>query len=316
MRLEPIRRIRRRKPSRLFLFLYHRRKAIFVGVVLLYFTRNIYRPIFRYAQCYSREAGVNWIDAPIMDVTRPCPPVNFETISIDPRIEICLTTLTDQASTSFWQRLVRCRDFDNVQTLQNHQLYANKHGYRFQDGSSFIDTARPPAWSKIRAVQALFREECDWVLWLDADAVIMNSDIRIESFVPADPNIHLLVTYDRKFTYNSGAWLIRNSPWSRQFLETWWNQRDFVELPGASLSGDNRAFGHILTQVPDTWAVQEVPRCTFNSFAIFVTQHLAHPELQSWYGSEEFYHQGDFIAHASGIDKKARAVELLLRRAT
>jgi len=105
----------------------------------------------------------------------------------------------------------------------------------------------------------------------------MNSSIRLESIIPSpsqgrsriaagsnnndatatttttttdddDVGIDLVVTHDRKFTANSGAWLIRNSQWSIQFLDDWWNMKTWIRRSGLSLSGDNAAFGHLIDQ--------------------------------------------------------------------
>ena len=286
---------------------------------------------FRHAQCYSREAGVHLKPAAIADLSRPCPSVQslYKTIeqTADEKPHICLTTLTDRKSQSLWQRWLRCRDFDGVAklTLPNIQGYAEQHDYAFQDASDMIDTSRPPAWSKIKAVQHLLDKEqnCDWVFWIDADIVVMNSSIAVESFLPtANSGIDLLITMDRRLTANSGAWLIRNTQWSRDFLQTWWNMRRWVREPGLSLSGDNAAFGHLMEErmllSEHKARIKMVPRCTFNSFAVFVREESSplSERDHEWYLSKNFYHRGDFMAHASGVDHKEACVSMLLEKAS
>jgi galactosyl transferase GMA12/MNN10 family len=423
------RRRRKKKPNRLYLFLYNRLLAVAAADIAADATNSHYRSgmmmrlaaslllvtfiaiaayvclwIFRHAQCYSREAGVVWKEAPIHAMYRPCPSNNFGYQTMDAadasfessssksskRPRICMTTLTDKksSSSSLWQRLLRCRDFDQVATLTwpNHARYAQLHNYTIVDASDLMDTSRPPAWSKILAVLQLLdrktntetettnsvirtaREQqltinaCDWVLWLDADVVIMNSSIALESILPAgtkaaasppvdsslnnennDINIDLIVTMDRRFTANSGVWLMRNSNYSRNFLKTWWNMRTWVREPGLSLSGDNAAFGHLIEQEllhqsknqqqqqqdggqqHQHQHVVMIPRCIMNSFGAFVTpteleQLNKNTTLLQQHefvlNSQNYYHAGDFIAHASGIDQKAAGVQMLLNRAT
>ena len=272
-----------------------------------------------------------------MNIHRPCPTIDddakyYKTVAAatNEKPRICLTTLTDRSSHSTWQRMLRCRDFDGVAklTFPNLQAYANRHDYTLRDASNDIDTIRPPAWSKIKAVQTLLNSgACDWVFWIDADIVVMNSTIAVESFLPAmDTNIDLVVTMDRRLTANSGAWLIRNTAWSHEFLHAWWNMRRWVREPGLSLSGDNAAFGHLmdlrLAQSDHASHIRMIPRCTFNSFAVFVPQEgsqslsMEEERQQEWYLSESFYHQGDFMAHASGVDQKEACVSMLLAKAT
>jgi hypothetical protein len=250
------------------------------------------------------------------------------TTSSSPPLKICITSLTDQKSPSLVQRMTRWRNFDGIMklTLPNKMAYAQKYGYYLFDGSDQYDPSRPPAWSKIRAVQYLLDapESCDWVLWMDADTVIMNSNIRIEDFLPADPTKDLIVVSDKNGGYNSGVFLFRNSKWSKEFLDEWWNMNDFVRPPGLSLSGDNAALKALLRTMEERNIFKDhvlaPPRCTINSFAHFLTLGesmyvMDHLTEQDWYYDNEHYHKGDFIAHIPGFDNKAECLKLLLREA-
>ena len=219
---------------------------------------------------------------------------------------------------------MRWRNFDGILDLtwQNKQDYANKHGYFLFDGSDHMDPSRPPAWSKIKAVKYLLDyEHCDWVMWTDADTVIMNSEVRIDDFLPADSTKDMLVGSDKGGGYNSGVFLFRNTEWSKQFLDKWWSMTDFVRPPGLSLSGDNSAMKALLGNMVDfDDHVLSPPRCTFNSFAKFLTlgqslQIMDHLTEQEWYLDSEHYHKGDFIAHTPGVDNKAECLKLLLQEA-
>ena len=255
-----------------------------------------------------------------------------QSLEYSPPLKICLTSLTDQKAPSLIQRIMRWRNFDGILhlTRPNKLAYAKKYGYHLYDGSDYYDPSRPPAWSKIRAVQALFddnhmdQQPCDWVLWMDADTVIMNSNVRIEDFLPADPTKDLIVVSDKGGGYNSGVFLFRNSLWSKQFLDEWWNMNDFVRPPGLSLSGDNAALKALLRTMEERNIFHDhvltPPRCTINSFAHFLTlgesiDIMDHLTEQPWYYSTEFYHKGDFIAHIPGFDNKAECLKLLLREA-
>ena len=328
--------LQRRKPPRWALRLIHqwnrlsRAAALLVlvsAISLLSSLVTVLIWMFQHAQCTSRELGVVWTEGAAHTLRRPCPPPPYPTMSSSLllRPNICITTLT-ASSSSPWRK---CRDFDTVQeqTWPSRQAYAAKHGYVLVDGSHLLDRSRPPAWSKIRAVQNLLdnNRKCDWVFWMDADTVIMNSSIALESLLPSssDSAIDLIATYDRRFGVNSGSWLLRNSTWSRQFLEDWWNMKAWVRPAGLSLSGDNAAFGHLvqerLENPSDAEHIAVPARCNFNAFGVFVNsaqQLRGDVQQQEWYLSENFYHAGDFVAHASGIDQKEAGVALLLQRAT
>ena len=271
-----------------------------------------------------------WLNAPITYMSRTCPKFLYEPMSKEKALDqnICITTLTDIQSPSVFQRFVRWRNFDRVLdiTWDNKVRYANKYGYHMIDQSHLIDTSRPPAWSKIKAVLDLLANEtlkCDWVMWTDADTLVMNSNIRITDFLPESEQYDLLVASDKGGGYNSGVFLFRNTAWSKQYLTDWWNKKDFVKIPGLSLSGDNAAMKDQLKNmdaVEFNGHVLSPPRCTFNSFAKFLSLHQSLDVMdkldeQDWFMDNEHYHKGDFIAHTPGVDNKAAALSVLLEEA-
>ena len=255
-----------------------------------------------------------FVKAPCNYIDRVCPAPSYVT---NPEAyanqKICITTLTDSAKGDLLQRLVRWRNFDALleMTWPNKQKYATKHGYHLFDESKSLDTSRPPSWSKIKAVRRLLMEEhCDWVFWLDADTVIMNSERRVQDFLPPE-GIDLLVTEEKLGKYNAGAWIIRNTPWALEFLDRWWNMNSFVKAKGLAVSGDNDALCSLLLGLDKKYFDAHIavpPRCTFNSVAIWVTPEESHAfangqldiKEQEWYMNPWKYHRGDFIAHVAG----------------
>ena len=270
-----------------------------------------------------------WAKAPINDIPRECPATGYPVIANKEQAgKICITTLTDAKKADPLQKMLRWRNFNNLldMTLPNKEAYAKKHGYYLFDESDSLDTTRPPSWSKIKAAQRLLNEEnCDWVFWLDADTVVMNSAKKIEDFLPLEQGKDLLITAQKGGSYNAGAWLIRNTEWSREFLDHWWNMEKFVKPKGLSVSGDNDALKHYLTQeMSKEYFNQHIvvpPRCTFNSVTVFLPPQEAAAmteekiKEQDWYMHLEKYHKGDFIAHVAGKNNKIDTTALLLKDA-
>ncbi|EEC50129.1 predicted protein [Phaeodactylum tricornutum CCAP 1055/1] len=272
-----------------------------------------------------------WLHAPITALERKCPPPDYPTLRMHgnqtvpaAKVKICLTTLTDEKEKPWFQKLMAYRNYDGLLglTWDNKQKYADKHGYHLYDESALLDKKRPPAWSKILAAQRLLKEEsCDWVVWLDADTVIMNSSKQIEDFLPADAEKDFLIVEDTGGGYNSGVWLIHKSAWSLKLLEEWWGMTSYVRPPGFAKSGDNFSLKNLLADRKDfRQKVVVPPRCTFNSFAKFVApQHyekaVTNLQRQEWYMNEAYYHKGDFIAHVAGMDNKYETLAMLLEEA-
>lgn len=306
---------------------------------------------YRHASCYQ-VAEPTWVLPKTLPRPCPGAPSAWidnelhhsanSTFATTPRVRICMASLTDAPASSSWftRPFLRCRNFDRLATLvgPNHARYADLHGYQYTLAKQ-MDRSRPPAWSKIKVVldqldrttmtqsgdesganSNAVSAACDWVVWMDADVVIRNTTLRWESLlVPTSAD--LLVTPDATFGVSSGVFAIRNTEWSRQFLHQWWDSTSFVRAKGLSLSGDNAAFGSLVEKkrkIPgeaEHIAVTEA-RCVMNSNAVFVEpskpEHNVASRQKDWRGSISSYHSGDFLAHAAGVDDKARAIALLL----
>ena len=371
------------------LFLTTRTILYFSPCFLLLLLLCIYT-IQRMLSYYSQK--IVWEHPPYHFLTRTCtPPIYYTysdhyhhyrnthsiTTTANVKPKICITTLTDETNKSFLNRILGWRNFDGIMALtwENKYRYAQQHQYYIYDESHVVNHTRGPSWFKIIAVLRLLQvEQCDWVFWMDADMVIMNSTIKLEDIIPyysdndahdtshkdsmdstsntftaRQPNYDLLLSLDLRGSttnsnsagttqlirngtqqppyystsntgiYNAGAWMIRNSAWSIQFLNTWWNMNSYVQPIGHSFSGDNHALKDLLREFSSTDFNDHClvpPRCTFNSFAKFV--HGSMPEssreqlLSERQYNEAYYHQTDFVAHVAGVDNKRDTIQMLL----
>ena len=300
-----------------------------VACIALIVPYSIHRTIVWYMT--SKE----WVFSPIMHLERECPTPAYPTLTSTPEgretaqnLKICLTTLTDEKTkrtASLFRRFIRWRNYDNILELtwKSKQAYADKHGYHLFDSSDIVKRGRPAQWSKITAVQRLLTEEqCDWALWMDADTVFMNTNKKIIDFLPLDPDKSIIVAVDRPNPgYNSGTWMVKQSDFGLEFLQKWWDMKNFVRLPGQSMSGDNDAFKVLLNSYDKEVFEKHIavpPRCTINAFAKFlrpwVLDSMSEQELQAqpWYMSEDYYHKGDWLVHTPGYDNKAGVLTMLM----
>lgn len=112
---------------------------------------------------------------------------------------ICLFTMIDKA----YERIAEI-------TFPNFAAYCGKHGYKFEVGAYHTDPRKMDTYGdrgKTIVFDKLFND-FDIMMFLDADALVMNSDIRIED-----------VLGDRPFLWShhwngpcSGFWIARNIP--------------------------------------------------------------------------------------------------------
>ncbi|KAJ0967267.1 hypothetical protein J5N97_024184 [Dioscorea zingiberensis] len=205
----------------------------------------------------------------------------------------------------------------------NKRAYATRKGYDLIDAGDLVDPSRPPAWSKILAVRSRL-SSYDWVFWNDADTVVTNPAISLESVIWSvighadfDESPDLILTEDINGV-NSGVFFIRRSNWSENFLNIWWNQTSFIRF-GSTKCGDNAAFKHLIDNLPPNELREHVRispmQCLFNSYPWFPSWksvlRLFTSPFTAWKGA---YSDGDFMVHLAGIDEKKEWAAKILRQ--
>eukprot|EP00158_Paraphelidium_tribonemae_P004812 Partr_v1_DN26979_c1_g1_i1_m7201 len=115
-------------------------------------------------------------------------------------------------------------DFTSYWTnvLVNNICYSLQHDIPFFLDTSDIElpTGMAGNYRKIISLQRHV-DKVDTLLWLDMDTIIMRPDIDIFSAVEKrEPNASFIMA-DHSIVLNNGVFFLRNSGWSRVFLEKW-----------------------------------------------------------------------------------------------
>lgn len=135
-------------------------------------------------------------------------------------------------------------------SLSLNAAYCSTHGYSFQVLSPTEGAEYEPAdqrWNKVRILlEALDggsnSSQSEWVLWLDADLAVIEPTLDLEALVDLAPNVDIFVCSDPEpaeifSLVNTGALLVRNTPWTRDFLRRWWG-----DAASRKASWDQHAF--------------------------------------------------------------------------
>lgn len=145
--------------------------------------------------------------------------------------DVCCATLYDP-------------DFATIGRFCRNTLVRYARRYNFDVvHSSGAPCERPFSWHKLLLIQELFAKGYEWVLWVDADAIIVDFDKNIMDQVEPDKDLYLVRhPYQGKLIPNAGIFLIRNSEWSRDLLARMWALEQYIKHPW----WENAALLHLL----------------------------------------------------------------------
>lgn len=209
--------------------------------------------------------------------------------------------------------------------LRHHLIeYALKHGITICVLTSIggpIDSSRPASWSKIPYLRSLL-PTTDYLMWIDADAVITNMDISARNFIPHfTENITVLFSSEfyvdtgqkYKFTegfpfsrdiggflpgvamrdidINCGVMIMKESQWLYRMLDEAYNEKQNLNHP----HWEQHAILEIKNRKPHIFLVHAkiLPCWEMNSL----------DRKRSVEPNPCFWEEGDFIMHYAGGDR-------------
>jgi hypothetical protein len=106
--------------------------------------------------------------------------------------------------------------------------YAERHGYELIT-STGSDPRRPPAWAKVPMLREALASY-DLVLWIDADAVIVDGSRDIAAELPPDRFLALVGHGERRVP-NTGVMLLRADGRAHDLLDAVWNATRLIHHP-------------------------------------------------------------------------------------
>ncbi|OJJ50849.1 hypothetical protein ASPZODRAFT_137982 [Penicilliopsis zonata CBS 506.65] len=187
------------------------------------------------------------------------------------------------------------------EALRTHREHSRRFQYPMHVLRQGIlsDVWTKPAFLLSLVLQELMKpegERLEWILWFDADTIVMNPNIPIELFLPPTEDfehIHLVLSKDWNGV-NNGVFPIKVHPWSVELLSSiiaypYDNPDTLLVFRDQSALGfllDNEYFANSTAYVPLRW---------FNAYRGKPDGGMSeiHPE-------ELQIHRGDFLVHFAG----------------
>ena len=185
----------------------------------------------------------------------------------------------------------------NVYFPTTHDKYANTNGYSYRYALHNQVPNRAPVWNKMILIQQAFDLGYEWVWWVDSDSLFLNMNLRVEDHILAHAesqrrdrgeSIHALdfiASHDCS-GYNAGSFLLRNTPWSRQFLKRVFELD--MTLPHDAYYHEQSAMAYVISHFPEFAAdhVEWVPQRLVNAYGTGPCGYQ--------------YQDGDVLAHFPG----------------
>jgi len=192
--------------------------------------------------------------------------------------------------------------YDNIESnsVQEHSVselyqYANIHGYEFEYSKLNYMPERSVYFMKIaiiieKLLEGLKYKKYNWIVWADSDVIILNPNIKLETFLPDEKmnnKIHLIIARDPFYNgVNSGVIFIRVHEWSLNLISRvmsypYYNKEKILRRP------EQDALSNILLEFKESEHYVIVPPEWFNTSLIKKGGFLYH--IMSKRKNERFF---------------------------
>lgn len=114
-------------------------------------------------------------------------------------------------------------------SIDINKKYANRNGYDFIVVKTPYDKSVTHAWQKIPAMSDLLNKGYEFVMYIDADAIFNDHNIKIETIFDKYKG-DFLVCSDKansndEYAVNGGMIIVKNTPKVKDLLNKWWDLR-------------------------------------------------------------------------------------------
>lgn len=112
--------------------------------------------------------------------------------------------------------------------------YAVQHHYRFRVFNESTSNYEPldQRWNRVKILLKEVEECLDmekYFVWLDADLIFLDHSFSIQDIINENKGFDIILSAERHAATgvaNTGCIIIKSSPWSLNFLQSWWNNFD------------------------------------------------------------------------------------------
>jgi ADP-heptose:LPS heptosyltransferase len=180
------------------------------------------------------------------------------------------TVLVQQASGMHLQMLDLSHDL--------HNAYADRHGLTFCCVRGPVQTHRAPVWDKVRLIQMMLAAGSEFVIWLDADTLVVRPELDVRSALRDGAPIGMcrnpLPWGNQPWHYNAGVIMVRNTSAARWFFDEVWRAGggDHPWQEQARMNELSQRYPNLVQPLENKW------NCTKG------VNSTRHPIVLAWHG--------------------------------
>ena len=201
----------------------------------------------------------------------------------------------------FWERCIR-----------THEQHDKVHGYRLHVLRHHL---MDDVWSKPAYVLSLLlrelskpdSERLDWLFWVDADTIILNPYVPIETFLPPPgtefDDVHLIYSADWN-GLNNGVFPVRVNKWSADLFAAIVSYRLF-KPEDPLVFRDQSAMNSMMQEPEFSKHIVQVPQRWFNAYQGEHNETLQPYQIR----------RGDLLVHFAGVPAREERMQYWLERA-
>jgi len=193
---------------------------------------------------------------------------------------------------------------------KNIRKYCQLHGYDLHiDYQEKFSNGKPAQWQKIRAARGLLdTHKYDWIFYLDTDCLIMNPNIKLESFIDDDCSFivpkHSIKAVDTPTSEGniiSSQFFVRNDECGIDILDEIWLAQDNDKVEEFDYEG--RQIRMIINDGKYGTRIKLIEEKRLNTF-----WYVNNPFMVfSFRGiNDNIWQQGNFIVHVTGYKTEER----------
>lgn len=194
--------------------------------------------------------------------------------------------------------------------VRTHEAHDRIHGYPLHVLRHGIldDVWSKPAYILNLLLRELSRpedERLQWLLWVDADTILLNPYVPVEVFLPPSPefdDVHLLVTDDWN-GLNNGVFPVRVNQWAVDLFAAIVSYR-FYRPDTHLVFRDQSAMANLLEDPKFARHLVRAPQRWFNAYQGEHNETLAPFQVR----------RGDFLVHFAGVGDRDRRMAYWLDR--